>query len=253
MKIGVPGIGGRMGRLVAEEALRRGHQVYGTFRPGTAPTSFPYPVLPDAAALAKAVDVVVDFTRPETVPSHAAALTAAARPWVLGTTGLGPEAEAALAAAAKHIPICRAPNFSRGVTVLLALAERLGALFPAETFDAEILEMHHRQKIDAPSGTALALGESVAKGRGKSLAETRLAARDGETGPRPAGGIGFAVLRGGQVVGEHLLLLTSGSEQLVLGHRAFDRRLFAEGALDAAEWLLTRPPGLYGMRDVLGL
>lgn len=252
MKIGVAGIGGRMGRLIAEEAARRGHEVCGTLRPGAPPPPLPWPVLGDAPALAAAADVVIDFTRPETLPSHAAAFTAARRPWVLGTTGFDAAAEAVIAGAARHIPLCRAANFSRGVTVLLALAERLGALFGAE-FDAEIIEMHHRQKIDAPSGTALALGEALARGRGGSLAGLRLPPRDGLTGPRPAGGIGFAVLRGGQVVGEHTLLLTSGSEQLILGHRAFDRRLFAEGAVAAAEWLVTRPPGLYGMRDVLGL
>jgi 4-hydroxy-tetrahydrodipicolinate reductase len=254
MRIGVAGIAGRMGRLIAEEAARRGALAGGTLRPGqTPPPGFPFPIATDLAALAGEAEVIIDFTRAETVIAHAETLRRAGRAWVLGTTGLDGAAEEAVREAARHIPVCRAANFSRGVTVMLALAERLGALFPAASFDAEILEMHHRQKIDAPSGTALALGEALARGRGSTLAEERLPPRDGLTGPRPNGGIGFAVLRGGQVVGEHMLLLTSGSEQLILGHRAFDRRLFAEGAVDAAFWLAGRPAGLYSMRDVLGL
>jgi 4-hydroxy-tetrahydrodipicolinate reductase len=136
---------------------------------------------------------------------------------------------------------------------LLALAERLGAALPANSYDAEILEMHHRQKVDAPSGTALALGRAVAAGRGVALEDARVSGRDGHTGPRKDGEIGFAVLRGGQIVGSHSVIFTAGTEQIALSHNAFDRRVFAQGAVRAAIWLQNRSPGLYSMKDVLGL
>jgi len=183
----------------------------------------------------------------------AAALAAAKTPWVLGTTGLFAADEAAIAAAARDIAICAAPNFSPGVTLLLALAERMAAALPAESYDAEIVEMHHRQKVDAPSGTALGLGRAVAAGRGVELAEVMESGRHGQTGARKPGAIGFAALRGGQVVGEHSLIFAGAHEHIALTHRAFDRRIFAQGALRAALWLAGKPPGLYSMRDVLGL
>jgi 4-hydroxy-tetrahydrodipicolinate reductase len=173
--------------------------------------------------------------------------------WVLGTTGLSEADQEAVREAARRIPVVQAANFSPGVTLLLALAERLGAALPADTYDAEILEMHHRQKTDAPSGTALALGEAVARGRDVSLEAFAVRARDGDTGPRPPGAIGFASLRGGQVVGEHTLLFAAGDEQIALTHRAFDRGVFARGAVRAAMWVHGRQPGLYGMQDVLGM
>jgi 4-hydroxy-tetrahydrodipicolinate reductase len=139
------------------------------------------------------------------------------------------------------------------VNLVLALARQLGAALPAETYDAEIVEMHHRQKVDAPSGTALAMGRAVAAGRQVRFEEVALPGRDGHTGPRPSGGIGFAALRGGQVVGEHTLLFAAGDEQIALTHRAFDRRAFARGAVRAALWTAGRPPGLYTMMDVLGM
>jgi 4-hydroxy-tetrahydrodipicolinate reductase len=197
--------------------------------------------------------VVVDFTRASAVQGHAAALAAAGTAWVLGTSGLSAADEAAVDAAATRIPIVYAANFSAGVTLVLALAERMAATLPAAQYDAEILEMHHRQKVDAPSGTALALGRAVAAGRGVDLAAVMQSGRDGHTGPRETGAIGFAALRGGQVVGEHSLLFAGADEQIILTHKAFDRRTFASGAVRAALWVAGRPPGLYGMKDVLGL
>jgi 4-hydroxy-tetrahydrodipicolinate reductase len=172
---------------------------------------------------------------------------------VLGTTGLSAAAEAAVARAAGQTTIVWAANFSPGVTLLLDLARRLAASLPASDYDAEILEMHHRQKRDAPSGTALALGYAVAEGRGGDLATLRTAAREGQTGPRPPGAIGFASLRGGQVVGDHTLLFAGSDEHISIRHEALDRRIFARGAVRAALWTQGRAPGLYDMRDVLGL
>ncbi len=147
----------------------------------------------------------------------------------------------------------QAANFSPGVNLVLALAERMGAALPAGEYDAEILETHHRQKVDAPSGTALAIGQAVARGRGHALADAMESGRHGQTGARRTGAIGFASLRAGQVVGEHTLLFASASEHIALKHQALDRRAFASGAIRAALWVRGRPAGLYGMRDVLGL
>ena len=152
-----------------------------------------------------------------------------------------------------HIPVVWAANFSPGVTLILTLAERLARALPADDYDAEILEMHHRQKLDAPSGTALALGHAVAQGRGISLAASAIRARDGQTGSRPPGAIGFAALRGGQVVGEHTLLFAGETEHIAITHKALDRRVFARGAVRAALWTQGQKPGLYTMADVLGL
>jgi 4-hydroxy-tetrahydrodipicolinate reductase len=207
----------------------------------------------DMTALGAASDVVVDFTHAATVAAHAAALAGTPAAWVVGASGLTPDDEAAVARAAERIAVVQAANFSPGVALLLALAERMAAALPAETYDAEILEMHHRQKVDAPSGTALAIGRAVALGRGVRLEDVRDSGRDGQTGARATGAIGFAALRGGQVVGEHTLLFAAAGEQLALTHRAFDRRSFAAGAIRAATWVVGRPPGLYGMADVLGI
>jgi 4-hydroxy-tetrahydrodipicolinate reductase len=207
----------------------------------------------DIAALAQASDVVVDFTHASTAISHAHAMAASGKPWLIGTTGLSAADEAAVAQAAASIAVMYAPNYSPGVTLLLALAERMAAALPAETYDAEIIEMHHRQKVDAPSGTAIGLGRAVARGRGVVLEDVMDSGRDGHTGARRTGAIGFAALRGGQVVGEHTLLFAAGDEQIALSHRAFDRRAFATGAIRAAFWVHGRPAGLYNMMDVIGL
>jgi 4-hydroxy-tetrahydrodipicolinate reductase len=242
VRIGIAGVSGRMGRLLVEEVAVAGCALSGGARRGDT-----------LDARAAASDVVVDFTRASAVQGHAAALAAAGTAWVLGTSGLSAADEAAVDAAATRIPIVYAANFSAGVTLVLALAERMAATLPAAQYDAEILEMHHRQKVDAPSGTALALGRAVAAGRGVDLAAVMQSGRDGHTGPRETGAIGFAALRGGQVVGEHSLLFAGADEQIILTHKAFDRRTFASGAVRAALWVAGRPPGLYGMKDVLGL
>ncbi len=242
LRIGIAGISGRMGRLVAEEVAAAGLVLAGGVGRGG-----------DIGALAGVSDVVIDFSHAATVAAHAAALRAAGVAWVLGTTGGTAADAAAVAAAAEILPVVAAPNFSPGVNLLLALAERLGAALPADVYDAEILEMHHRQKVDAPSGTALALGRAVAAGRGVALEDVRVSGRDGHTGARKDGEIGFASLRGGQIVGSHSVLFTAASEQIAVTHDAFDRRVFAQGAVRAAIWLQGRSPGLYSMRDVLGI
>ena len=253
MRIGIAGIAGRMGRVLAEEAAAVGELAGGTERPEAADRAPPgLRLFPDMAALAAAADVVLDFTHASAVAAHAAALAAAGTAWVLGTTGLTAEDEAVVAAA-RRCAIVQAPNFSPGVNLMLALAERMAAALPADAYDAEILEMHHRQKVDAPSGTAVGLGRAVARGRGVDLGAAMESGRHGQTGARKPGAIGFAALRGGQVVGEHTLLFAAADEQIALTHRAFDRRAFAKGAIRAALWTEGRAPGLYSMMDVLGM
>jgi 4-hydroxy-tetrahydrodipicolinate reductase len=228
MKFGVPGSSGRLGSLVAEEVSAQGAKVA------------------DDGDWVGCV-AVIDFTHPSRIEAHASRLAAAGVPWVLGTTGLSDAQQAMVEQAASLIPIVQAANFSAGVTLLLDIARRLAAALPADSFDAEILETHHRQKIDAPSGTALALGRAVADGRG-----TPMRVRPAQ-GARAPGAIGFASLRAGQVVGEHTLLFAGAAEQIFIGHRALDRRMFAQGAVRAALWLQGRPPGLYDMTDVIGI
>jgi 4-hydroxy-tetrahydrodipicolinate reductase len=249
VKIGIAGITGRMGRYLAEEVGAAGAVLVGGIgRPGNTEHGFT-----NIAALAAACDVVVDFTHASTVSHHAAMLAEAGAGWVLGTTGFSAADEDVVRAAASAIPIVAAANFSPGVNLLLALAERLGAVLPSASYDAEILEMHHRQKLDAPSGTALALGRAVAAGRGVALENVMVSARSGHTAPRQDGEIGFATMRGGQIVGSHNVTFTATGEQIGLTHHAFDRRIFATGAIRAAFWVHGRSPGLYGMPDVLGL
>lgn len=253
-RIGIAGIAGRMGRLLAEEAAKaEGARLVGGIDQSAPAPGTEAPRFPDIGALASACDVVIDFTHASTVAAHAAAIAEAGAAWVLGTTGLEHEQREAIAAAARRVPVVQAANFSPGVTLVLELAERLAAALPAEEYDAEIVETHHRQKVDAPSGTALAIGEAVARGRGQSLADVTESGRHGQTGARRPGAIGFAALRAGQVVGEHTLLFASASEHIVLTHKALDRRAFATGAVRAALWASGRPAGLYGMPDVLGM
>jgi 4-hydroxy-tetrahydrodipicolinate reductase len=252
LRIGIAGITGRMGQLLAEEVRAAGAELTGGIGLD-APDKPGFTLFPDIAALAAASDVVLDFTHAATAQIHAAAMAASGKAWVLGTTGLSAADEADVEAAATRIPIVYASNFSAGVNLVLALAERMGATLPADAYDAEIVEMHHRQKVDAPSGTAVAMGRAVAKGRGVTLDEVMESGRHGHTGARKTGAIGFAALRGGQIVGEHSLIFAAASEQIVLTHRAFDRRVFATGAVRAAQWVASRPPHLYSMMDVLGM
>ena len=243
-----------MGRLLIEEARAAGMTVAGGIaRPSSGPFPEGVPRLDEIGALARVADLVIDFTHAKTAQTHARAIAAAKTGWILGTSGLTPADETAVAEAARHIPVVYAANFSPGVTLVLALAERMGAALPADAYDAEIVEMHHRQKVDAPSGTAIGIGRAVAKGRGIALEDAMEAGRHGQTGARRTGAIGFASLRGGQVVGEHTLILAAADEQIALTHRAFARRSFAAGAIRAARWAAGRKAGLYGMDDVLGL
>jgi 4-hydroxy-tetrahydrodipicolinate reductase len=253
MRIGIAGIAGRMGVQLVQHVARAGADLAGGIaRPREIP---PHKVAlyADLAALAAVSDVIVDFTHADAVEAHASACVAAHVPWVLGTTGLTAADQEAVARAALYIPVVQAANFAPGVVLVQALAQQLAAALPAETHDAEIVEMHHRQKVDAPSGTALALGRAVAAGRGVDFADIAEPARQGHTGPRRQGSIGFAALRGGQMVGEHSVIFAADDEQIVLTHRAMDRGMFAAGAVRAALWTSGRAPGLYSMMDVLGL
>ena len=251
MRIGIAGLSGRMGRLLAAETVAAGHElVGGTVQHGAAPTGTT--VMP-MTELAGQADAIIDFTHPSTVQATASILAKAGTAWVLGTSGLSSIDEASVDEAAARIGIVYAANFGPGVNILLALARRLGAALPAEQYDAEIVEIHHRHKVDAPSGTAIALGRAVAAGRGVSLESVMQSGRDGHTGPRPPGAIGFAALRGGEVVGEHTLLFAAAGEHIALTHRAIDRRVFAIGAVRAAGWLAGRGPGRYDMADVMSL
>jgi 4-hydroxy-tetrahydrodipicolinate reductase len=204
-----------------------------------------------AAALANA-DVVVDFSSPEATVGMARAAAKAKVAHIIGTTGFTDDDLAVIAQAARDTVIVRSGNMSLGVNLLAVLVERAAkALGPA--WDAEIVEMHHRLKVDAPSGTALLLGEAVARGRGVDLATHSARGRDGVTGARPTGEIGFASLRGGTVVGDHTVIFAGAGERIELSHRAEDRGVFARGALAAALWTRGKAPGLYSMADVLGL
>lgn len=243
LRIGIAGLSGRMGKLLAEEVAAAGATLAGGTGRGD-----------DAGALFAQSQVVIDFTNAATAETHAALAARHGRPLILGSSGLSAAQEAAVAAAAKSVPVVYAANFSPGVALLFAMAERMAAALPPEQYDAEIVEMHHRQKVDAPSGTAIGLGRAVARGRGKTLEEVGMeSGRDGHTGPRATGPIGFAALRGGQVVGEHTLLFAAGSEHIALTHRSFDRRVYATGAVRAALWAARQPAGLYDMKHVLGM
>ena len=243
LRVAIAGITGRMGRLIEQEVGKAGLLVAG----GSSRSGRPLD------AVIAAADVAIDFTHAQTVASHAEALARRQVAWVLGTSGLSQADEAAVRDAARSIPIVYAANFAPGVNLVLALAERMAAALPADRYDAEIVEMHHRQKVDAPSGTAIGLGRAVAMGRGVALDEVAETGRDGHGGPRKSGAIGFASLRGGQVVGEHTLLFAADDEHIALTHRAFDRRAFAVGAVQAARWVAGRPAGCYDMMDVLGM
>ncbi|RWK58751.1 4-hydroxy-tetrahydrodipicolinate reductase [Mesorhizobium sp.] len=203
-------------------------------------------------AFAKA-DGVLDFTRPAATVEFAGYAAQARIAHVIGTTGCSADDNAKIAAAARHATIVKSGNMSLGVNLLAVLVEQAARALDADDFDIEILEMHHRHKVDAPSGTALLLGEAAATGRGIDLDGNSVRSRDGHTGVRKAGSIGFATLRGGSVVGDHSVVLAGTGERITLAHHAEDRAIFARGAVKAALWARGRKPGLYSMRDVLGL
>ncbi|WP_070154340.1 4-hydroxy-tetrahydrodipicolinate reductase [Sphingobium phenoxybenzoativorans] len=257
--IGIFGAAGRMGRAIATVAGEAGMTLAGgTERnmDGVLPdTGFPdigLPLFPDPLALAQASDVLIDFSSPGALVGHLDACIAAGKPIVIGTTGLEPEHHTLIDRAAGQIAILQTGNTSLGVNLLAALVEeaarRLG-----DDWDIEIVEMHHRHKVDAPSGTALLLGEAAARGRGITLAGHSERGRDGITGARGAGTIGFASLRGGSVAGDHQVILATEGERIEIAHRAENRMIFARGAIKAAAWLKDQNPGRYDMKAVLGL
>jgi 4-hydroxy-tetrahydrodipicolinate reductase len=203
-------------------------------------------------AFAKA-DGVLDFTVPAATVEFAGYAAQARIVHVVGTTGCRPEDDARIAAAARHATIVQSGNMSLGVNLLAVLVEQAAKALGPDDFDIEIVEMHHRDKVDAPSGTALMLAEAAAEGRGISLDKHVVRGRDGMTGPRRRGDIGMASLRGGSVVGEHRVILAGPGERIELAHTAADRGIFARGAVKAALWGCGKAPGLYSMSDVLGL
>ncbi|MDI6025803.1 4-hydroxy-tetrahydrodipicolinate reductase [Corticibacterium sp. UT-5YL-CI-8] len=203
-------------------------------------------------AFAKA-DGVLDFTSPASTVEFAGYAAQARIAHVIGTTGCGADDDERIAAAARHAPIVKSGNMSLGVNLLAVLVEQAAKALGPDDFDIEVLEMHHRHKVDAPSGTALLLGQAAAHGREVALADHSVRVRDGHTGARAAGTIGFATLRGGSVVGDHSVILAGSGERITLSHVAEDRSIFARGAVKAALWAHGRKPGLYSMRDVLGL
>jgi 4-hydroxy-tetrahydrodipicolinate reductase len=197
-------------------------------------------------------DVLIDFTRPEGTLAHLAACRAHGVSLVVGTTGFADTQKALFKAAAADIGIVMAPNMSVGVNLLLELVEQAARALP-EGYDVEIIEAHHRHKVDAPSGTALAMGERVAGAWGKRLADCAVFTREGETGARVDGTIGFATVRGGDIVGDHTVLFAGPGERIEITHKSASRATYVQGSLRAARFVVAQPPGLYGMRDVLGL
>ncbi len=263
MRLIVAGAGGRMGRtLIRAIAETPGLALAGALEgegspllgqdsgslAGLGPNGIP--VTADAKTLLVNADGVIDFTVPKATVALAG--LAQGKVHVIGTTGLSGAEEAAIVAAAQSSTIVKSGNMSLGVNLLAALTRRVAKTL-GESFDIEVLEMHHNKKIDAPSGTALLLGRAAAEGRGIDLAQRSVRSRDGHTGARNEGDIGFATLRGGTVVGEHTVMFAGPAERIELTHRAEDRMIFARGALHAALWARGKGPGLYSMMDVLGL
>lgn len=264
-RIGVAGCRGRMGRMIAQAVAEHPGVALagGTEAPGSDAVGADLgellghgrqdaPVTDDPPTLFATSDAVIDFTLPELTVRHAELAAQAEAVLVIGTTGLDADQQAAVERAARHTRIVQAPNMSLGVNLLLDLVTQVArALDPS--FDIEITEMHHRHKKDAPSGTALALGRAAADGRGVELDAVSDRGRDGLTGPRRAGDIGFAALRGGEVAGEHTVTFAGANERIELTHKADSRGIFAQGAITAARWAREQDPGLYSMADVLGL
>jgi 4-hydroxy-tetrahydrodipicolinate reductase len=265
MRLVVAGAGGRMGRtLVKAIADSKGFALAGALEDVRSPL-----LGWDAGVLAglgengikltgtlepliDQADGIVDFTAPGATLAFAALAGKHRKVHIIGTTGLSAADEAKIKDAAKSAVIVKSGNMSLGVNLLAALAKRVAKTLD-NSFDIEILEMHHNQKVDAPSGTALLLGRAAAEGRGIDLDKQKVASRDGHTGVRKPGDIGFAALRGGSVVGEHSVIFAGPAERVELVHKAEDRMIFASGALHAAAWARTQKPGLYSMADVLGL
>ena len=265
LAIGVIGAGGRMGSAVIREiaetegcalaaaAETPGHPAVGSdagAAAGLAPLGVG--IGDDAEAVFAAAAAVVEFSAPEATAAHAVLAGASATAHVIGTTGLGPAEEEALRRAGERAVLVAAPNMSLAVNVLFALTRQVAGLLD-DRFDVEIVEMHHKHKVDAPSGTALGLGRAAAEGRKTAFETAARMTREGRTGPRRQGEIGFATLRGGDVVGDHSVVFAVEGERLELTHKASSRRIFSRGAVHAALWTPGRAPGVYSMADVLGL
>jgi 4-hydroxy-tetrahydrodipicolinate reductase len=263
VRIGIAGAGGRMGTtLIREACATAGCRLVAACERSGSPAvgrdvgdlaglgALGISVTESPEGLFRAAEVVIDFTAPEATAAHALLAARHGVALVVGTTGLSDAHEATLSDAARRVAIVRAANFSIGVNLLLALTEKVAATLGPD-YDIEVVEMHHRHKKDAPSGTALALGAAAAEGRKVSLADAAVRGRDGLTGERKIGTIGFASLRGGDVVGDHTVMFATDGERLELTHKASHRRVFAKGAVRAALWVKGRPPGLYSMRDVV--
>lgn len=262
----IAGVAGRMGRQVVQAVLRAGHRVTGGTEIADSPArdsdigllsghSDAIGVRPASDPVEAAADahVWVDFTQPQATLAALHGLRhTTVRAVIIGTTGFSAAQEAEIAAASRHFAVVKAGNFSLGVNLLVAVT-RLVAARLGPDWDIEILETHHRRKLDAPSGTALMLGDAAAAGRGSALETLRRAPYDGPDAQRSEGEIAFSVRRAGGVIGDHEALFANDSEIVSLSHRALDRMVFADGAVRAAEWALAQPAGLYDMEDVLGL
>jgi 4-hydroxy-tetrahydrodipicolinate reductase len=240
-RIGIIGSEGRMGHALERAIAAAGHEAVGGVDRGG-----------DVAGLADHSDALLDFSAPAALDSNLHAAIGAGIPILVGTTGLEERDHAAIDAAARAIPVLQTGNTSLGVTLLAHLVREAAASLGPE-WDIEVLEMHHRMKVDAPSGTALLLGQAAAQGRGIDLAASSERGRDGHAGARAEGAIGFASLRGGTVAGEHSVILAGPQERIVLAHSAEDRMIFAHGAVRGAAWLIGRDAGRYTMGQVLGL
>lgn len=248
--IGILGVRGRMGRAIGNAAAEAGATIAG----GIDREGFSHGDHSTAEALAAASDVLVDFTAPDALAAHLDAAVAAGTPIVVGTTGLTPEHHRAIAAAAERVAVLQTANTSLGVNILRGLVEEAARRLGPE-WDVEIIDMHHRDKLDSPSGTSLLLGASANIGRGAANATEKNRFDRMREGPheREEGGIYYASLRGGSVAGDHLVVFAGQGERIELGHRAENRGIFAKGAVKAALWLAGRPAGRYTMKDVLGL
>ncbi|MCQ2965909.1 MAG: 4-hydroxy-tetrahydrodipicolinate reductase [Alphaproteobacteria bacterium] len=256
MKIGICGCQGRMGQMLCEAVREAGEELAG----GTERADHPAlntvlgsgKIVSNSADLFEVVEGVIDFSCPANSVENAKIAAKYGKPLVIGTTGLTDEQKSIVAECAKKTAIVFAPNMSVGVTLLMALAKKTAELLDP-SYDIEIVEMHHRNKVDAPSGTALGLGHAVADGRKVALKDVACYDRHGQIGKRPVGEIGFATLRGGDVVGDHTVIFAGTGERIELTHKASSRAVFAKGAVRALQWLSQQKPGLYNMADVLGL
>jgi 4-hydroxy-tetrahydrodipicolinate reductase len=264
MKFCVAGASGRMGRMLVEAVLSSANDrlVGALDQPGSPALGQDaaaflgrpcgVPIVDDVDAGLRDADVLIDFTRPDGTLAHLQACQARGVRIVIGTTGFDAAGKAAIAEAARRIPVVFAPNMSVGVNVVLKLLD-LAARALSDGYDIEVIEAHHRHKVDAPSGTALAMGEVVARALGRDLKDCAVYAREGHTGPRDPSSIGFATIRGGDIVGDHTVLFAGTGERIEISHRSASRQGYAQGSLRAAHFLADRAAGLYDMADVLGL